>query len=316
MKSRRLRGACRQGHYHFIPNTNLSPQPVTDASEQLKVTAIRKTARHEKPQPKSTSAPKPAAGKPKKKAAASFRTAAAKLTTPNLVVPTQESTSPIEEISDLLDHLHFHACVELTLWLLTSISSLPTGQPAHGLCQRPFSCLWRNMAARPRRTERAKPLRLACWNADEVRGRKLELEHFFNQHSVDICPLSETFLNHGQAFRHANYVCHLTDRLTAGGGTAILVRRGRVHHSVPVPGLNHLKATAIQVALASKPVKILAAYLSPSRPLIGKDLSACFGGGFLVLIAGDLHTKHVEWKSRLSKDRGNTCVIMPTRTRV
>jgi hypothetical protein len=28
--------------------------------------------------------------------------------------------------------------------------------------------------------ERAKPLRLACWNADGVRGRKLELEHFLN----------------------------------------------------------------------------------------------------------------------------------------
>jgi hypothetical protein len=45
------------------------------------------------------------------------------------------------------------------------------------------------MAARPRRTERAKPLRLACWNADGVRGRKLELEHFLSQHGVDICLL-------------------------------------------------------------------------------------------------------------------------------
>ena len=39
-----------------------------------------------------------------------------------------------------------------------------------------------------------------------------------------------------------------------GGGTAILVRRGVVHHSVPVPGLTHLEATAIQVTLAGKPV--------------------------------------------------------------
>jgi hypothetical protein len=94
-----------------------------------------------------------------------------------------------------------------------------------------------------------------------VRGRKLELEHFLNQHGVDICLLSETFLNPGQAFRLANYVCHRTDRLTAGDGTAIPVRRGIVHHSVPVPGLTHLEATAIQVTMAGKPVKILAAYL-------------------------------------------------------
>jgi hypothetical protein len=121
-----------------------------------------------------------------------------------------------------------------------------------------------------------------------VRSRKLELEHFLNQHGVDICLLSETILNHGQTPLLANYVCHRTDRPTAGGGTAILVCRGIAHHSVPIPGLTHLEATAIQVTMAGKPVKILAAYLSPSRPLIGADLSACFGRGMLVLMAGDL----------------------------
>jgi len=120
------------------------------------------------------------------------------------------------------------------------------------------------MAARPRRTERCKSLRLACWNADGVRGRKLELEHFLSQHGVDICLLFETFLNPGQAFRLANYVCHRTDRPTTGGGTAILVRRDIVQHPVAIPGLTHLEATAIQVTLVGKPVLILAAYLSPS----------------------------------------------------
>jgi hypothetical protein len=96
------------------------------------------------------------------------------------------------------------------------------------------------MAARPRRTVRSKALRLACWNAVRVRGRKLELEHFLSQNGVDICLLSETFLNPGQAFLLANYVCHRTDRPTAGGDTAILVRRGIIHHSVPVLGLTHL----------------------------------------------------------------------------
>jgi exonuclease III len=67
-----------------------------------------------------------------------------------------------------------------------------------------------------------KALRLACWNADGVRGRKLELEHFLSQHGVDICLLTETHLRERDVFRLANYVCHRTDRLTEGGGTAIL----------------------------------------------------------------------------------------------
>jgi hypothetical protein len=92
-----------------------------------------------------------------------------------------------------------------------------------------------------------------------VRGRKLALKHFLNQHGVDVCLLSETILNDGKAFRLANYVCHRTDRQTAEAGTAILVRRGVVHHSVPVSSLTHLEDTAIQVILAGRPMNILAA---------------------------------------------------------
>jgi hypothetical protein len=87
---------------------------------------------------------------------------------------------------------------------------------------------------------------------------------------------------------------------------------------VPVPGLTYLKATAIQVTLAGRPVKILAAYLSHSRPLIGADLTACFGGGLPALMAGDLNAKHVYWNSRLTTRRGkllrdyadeNSCLV-------
>ena len=83
-----------------------------------------------------------------------------------------------------------------------------------------------------------------------------------------------------------------------------MVRRGINHHTVPVQGLQHLETTAIQVLLASKPVKILAAYLSPTRPLIASDLSACLGKGLPVLMAGDLNAKDVEWNSRLTMKRG------------
>jgi hypothetical protein len=55
--------------------------------------------------------------------------------------------------------------------------------------------------------------------------------------------------------------------------------------------------------MAGKPVKIFAAYFSPSRPLIGVDLSSCFAGGMPVLMAGDLNAKHVDWNSRFSTRR-------------
>jgi hypothetical protein len=103
-----------------------------------------------------------------------------------------------------------------------------------------------------------------------------------------------------------------------GGGTSILVRRGIVRHSVPVPGLTHLEATDIQVTLAGKPVIVLAAYISLSRPLIGADLTACFSAEVPILMAGDLNAKHVDWNSQRSTRRGkllrdytdeNSCLI-------
>jgi hypothetical protein len=84
------------------------------------------------------------------------------------------------------------------------------------------------MAARPRRTtvQSPAPRLLECRRSAR---QEAWTGAFLNQHGVDICLLSETFLNTSQALRLANYVCHRTDKPTMGGGTAILVRRGMVH---------------------------------------------------------------------------------------
>jgi len=83
----------------------------------------------------------------------------------------------------------------------------------------------------------------------------------------------------------------------------LLFHRGIVHHSVPVLGLTHLEATAIQFTFAGKPAIILAR-VSTSRPLIGADLTTCFNWGLQVLMAGVLKAKHVDWKPRLSTRHG------------
>jgi hypothetical protein len=160
------------------------------------------------------------------------------------------------------------------------------------------------MTARPRRAKGRKALRLANWNADGVCGKKLELDQFLSEHGVDICLLNETNLESGRAFRFSNYVCHRTDRQAWGGGTAILVRRDIDHYTVSVSGLRHLEATALLLVLANSPVKIEAAYISPTRPLIDSDLNECLSGGPLVLMAGDLNAKHTDWNSRLITTRG------------
>jgi len=93
------------------PHTNPPPQQVTKAPAKPTVTATREMARPKKPELKSTAAPQRAPGKSKKKAVASVKTAAAKPTTPSLVFSTQNPSSTLEDISDLLDHLPLQAGV-------------------------------------------------------------------------------------------------------------------------------------------------------------------------------------------------------------
>ena len=81
---------------------------------------------------------------------------------------------------------------------------------------------------------------------------------------------------------------------------------------LPVAGF--WRCMAIQVILADKPAKILAAYLLPSRSPTDRSGPDRDCGG--LLMAGDLNANHVDWNSRLNTRRGNSYVIMLTRTPV
>jgi hypothetical protein len=139
------------------------------------------------------------------------------------------------------------------------------------------------MAVRPRKKGRIT-LRLALW---DIHGRKLELEEFLSEHGIDICLLNEMYPQSDQAVRFGNYVHHRMDRSTRGEGKTILVRRGINCYSVPVWGRQHLEATAIHLILVTRPVKLVAAYVSPTRPLIQSDLTESLSGELPVLMAGD-----------------------------
>jgi hypothetical protein len=168
------------------------------------------------------------------------------------------------------------------------------------------------MAVRPR-TNGGKALQLACWNADGVRGRKLELKRFLSERGVDICLLNETHLQLGKGLRFANYVCHRTDRPNLAGVTATIARKG-IAYAVPVSGLQHLETTAINLQLATRPVKLVAAYLLPTRPLIGSEITEWQSGGFPVLMASDLNAKQTDCNSRMIRARVWSCVTTPTET--
>jgi len=114
------------------------------------------------------------------------------------------------------------------------------------------------MAARRTKTKRGKALPLACRNAERLRDRKVELEHFLNQHRVVICFLSEMFRNLGQAIRLASYVCHRTDRQTSSSW-----RHSHTGPSWFSPALSCRSRLTHMQATAGWTVRFLTAHLSP-----------------------------------------------------
>jgi len=90
--------------------------------------------------------------------------------------------------------------------LLTSIS---TREARTRAVLNTVILFWPNMAARPRRTDRTKPLRLACWNAEGARGKKLEA---FSQPAR--CRYLSLKWDSSTTVKPSNspIVCHRTDR--------------------------------------------------------------------------------------------------------
>jgi hypothetical protein len=171
-----------------------------------------------------------------------------------------QTQSPVYGIADLLEYLQPRSAYR---WHDVFHPRLPPSHPgklARELSSKPASSSPLSLAVRPR-THAEKSLAAACWNAAGVRGKNLEMEECLSEHGVDIFLLNETNLELDRALSFANYVCQRTDRPTRGRGTEILVRRSIDQYAVPVSSLQQLEATAIHPVLATRTVKLVAAYL-------------------------------------------------------
>jgi hypothetical protein len=102
------------------------------------------------------------------------------------------------------------------------------------------------------RKNKRKTIWLDCWKTDGACSKKLELEEFFSEHGVNISLINETHLESGRAQKFANYIYQRTDSPTVERGTTILVHRGTGNYSDPVSALDHLKATPIHPAFATR----------------------------------------------------------------
>jgi Reverse transcriptase (RNA-dependent DNA polymerase)/Endonuclease-reverse transcriptase len=138
-------------------------------------------------------------------------------------------------------------------------------------------------------------LKIAAWNCRGIIYKLEELLNFVISENIDIVLLSETFLNSKFNFRKYGFLMYRLDRITNGGGVAIIIRTNITHRKLEIPITNTLEAVAIQITIRNQNHSIVSAYKPPHINLNTNDIDKIMSLSDNILIAGDLNCKDQLW---------------------
>ncbi|GFT50336.1 putative RNA-directed DNA polymerase from transposon X-element [Trichonephila clavipes] len=173
-------------------------------------------------------------------------------------------------------------------------------------------------------------LKIGFWNASSLRNKIHEVRDFVSEQNLDMFLVQETWLEPGIDPQIANYRLTKDDRIefphtVTRGGTAIYCKNEIVHHRVPLPNLQGMDATAVQIKINNfPPINVVSAYV---RRRVGhsfpvEDFKKIFNSGSNCIIAGDYNAAHVSWHNakstrfgqvlhRLIRDLRGTKLVAP-----
>ncbi|GFT59823.1 nucleic-acid-binding protein from transposon X-element [Trichonephila clavipes] len=151
-------------------------------------------------------------------------------------------------------------------------------------------------------------LKIGFWNASSLRSKIHEVRDFVSEQNLDMFLVQETWLEPGIDPQIANYRLTKDDRIefphtVTRGGTAIYCKNEIVHHRVPLPNLQGMDATAVQIKINNfPPINVVSAYVrrraGHSFPV--EDFKKIFNSGSNCIIAGDYNAAHVSWHNAKS----------------
>uniref|UniRef100_V5GNF3 Putative RNA-directed DNA polymerase from transposon X-element n=1 Tax=Anoplophora glabripennis TaxID=217634 RepID=V5GNF3_ANOGL len=148
-------------------------------------------------------------------------------------------------------------------------------------------------------------LRIASWNVDGFRGRKIELKELLPRLDVDVMAIQETKVEDAHTVRIPGYLVYRRDRNRHGGGVALLVKRGIDHHMLQVPQLENMEAAAVSIRTRRYgDIAVVTCYQPPQLPLTDHDLRAVLETWPQTVAIGDFNAKSPEWHSTTTTTRG------------
>ncbi|GFW57576.1 probable RNA-directed DNA polymerase from transposon BS [Trichonephila clavipes] len=152
--------------------------------------------------------------------------------------------------------------------------------------------------------EAVQSLSICFWNANGLRSKICEVRDFVSEQNPDVLLVQEAKLQPvcGLDPLIVNYRLHKDDRNNfprsrIGGGTAIYYKNNYVHNRVPLPTLQYMDATAIEIKFNNfSPIRIVSAYArntpENNRKFPDKDFLKILNSGQNIIIAGDLNAAH------------------------
>jgi Reverse transcriptase (RNA-dependent DNA polymerase)/Endonuclease-reverse transcriptase len=139
------------------------------------------------------------------------------------------------------------------------------------------------------------------WNAQSIRGKKLEFFDFLICEEIDIALVSETWLNQSISFAHADFTTYRLDRIEGNhGGVAIFVRRSLKHNLLPSFNTEVIETIGINVSTSRGDISFVSCYFpgsNNSRILRSfrndLDILQSIPGNYV--LAGDFNARHQHW---------------------
>lgn len=136
--------------------------------------------------------------------------------------------------------------------------------------------------------------RAISFNIRGLRGNLEELNHVLQEEKIDIALVVETLLKPYHRIRTPGFRIHREDRVTKGGGVAILVREDISHERINVP-TTECELVAIRLTFKGRPITFIALYNPPKTDLDIPVLEYLLNNNERTIVAGDFNCRHSQW---------------------
>ena len=154
------------------------------------------------------------------------------------------------------------------------------------------------------RTNGQPALRIAHWNAEGVRNKKTELQHFLKKNAIDVCCIQETHLSPPHRFFMRGFEVFRQDRETrTKGGLITLVRN-------TIPAVETQRSDqadpdteflGVKLVLTGSPVTVFNIYSPPDKPIHLHNIRVDAESW---LITGDFNSHSPSWGYRHLDNKG------------